>query len=149
MISVLLQAGARHLFPVQLAFSLFLLLRGHNLPGGGFIGGLVASASVALWAIAFDVEHARNRTLLAPSKWLGMGLLTAGISGTWPLTRGEPYMESLWTGHIVIPLVGKLSLGTPLLFDIGIYMTVFGATTAIMFSIFRLAGQPAHSRSDK
>ena len=80
MTSSILQTSARLLMPLLLLFALFLLLRGHNQPGGGFVGGLVVAASFVLYSIAFGVGAARRALLVRPSRLLGIGLLVAFVS---------------------------------------------------------------------
>lgn len=132
MTSLILSTATRYMLPLLLLFSIFLLLRGHNEPGGGFVGGLVAAAAFALYAIAFDVATAR-RTLGIDSRTLiGLGLLIALSSGVVGLLAGQPFMTGLWSEHAV-PLLGKI--GTPLFFDIGVYLVVIGVTLTIIFGL--------------
>ena len=83
MISVLLRAATRYIIPIQLLFSVYLLLRGHNLPGGGFIGGLIAAAAFSLYVIAFDVAVARQKLRFSPAQLMTSGLFLALISAVW------------------------------------------------------------------
>ena len=132
MTSLILSTATRYMLPLLLLFSIFLLLRGHNEPGGGFIGGLIAAAAFALYAIAYDVATAR-RTLGIDSRTLiGLGLLVALTSGVISLIAGQPFMTGLWSEYAV-PLLGKV--GTPLLFDIGVYLVVIGVTLTIIFGL--------------
>ena len=82
--------------PLLLLFSVFLLLRGHNEPGGGFVGGLVAAAAFALYAIAYGVERARRALLVKPLTLLGAGLLIALASGVPAVLRGQPFLTAQW-----------------------------------------------------
>ena len=113
-------------------FSFFLLLRGHNEPGGGFVGGLVAAAAFALYAIAVDVQAARQLLKIEPLMLIGLGVLTAAISGVLPIFAGKPFLTALWLEQ-PLPVLGKV--GTPLLFDIGVYMLVLGITLKIIFAL--------------
>jgi len=132
MTSLILSTATRYMLPLLLLFSIFLLLRGHNEPGGGFVGGLVAAAAFALYAIAYDVATAR-RTLGIDSRTLiGLGLLVALTSGVIGLVAGQPFMTGLWSEYAV-PLMGKV--GTPLLFDIGVYLVVICVTLTIIFGL--------------
>jgi multicomponent Na+:H+ antiporter subunit B len=130
--SLILPIATRYLLPLLLLFSVFLLIRGHNEPGGGFIGGLVAAAAFALYAIAYNVAQVRRILHLNPRTLIGLGLLTAVTSGAIPLLAGKPFMTGLWSDQAV-PVLGKL--GTPLLFDIGVYLTVIGVTLMIILSL--------------
>lgn len=130
--SVVLRTAIRYLLPLLLLFSVFALLRGHNEPGGGFVGGLVASSAFALYAIAFDVERARQLLPGSPRRLIGLGLLIAAFSGMIGVLVGEPFMTAQWDNR-PIPVIGKL--GTPLLFDIGVYLTVIGVVLTIIFAL--------------
>ena len=89
MTSPIFRTAARLLMPLLLLFSVFLLLRGHNEPGGGFVGGLVAAAAFALYVIAYGVERARQALLVKPLTLLGAGLLIALASGV-PAVASRP-----------------------------------------------------------
>lgn len=130
--SVVLRTATRYLWPLLLLFSIFVLLRGHNEPGGGFVGGLVASTAFALYAIAFDVAHARQLLKVSPRYLMGAGLAIAAGSGLVGVLLGDPFMTGQWDTR-EFPAVGKL--GTPLLFDIGVYLTVIGVTLTIIFAL--------------
>lgn len=134
MASVILVTAARALVPLLLMFSVFLLLRGHNQPGGGFTGGLVAASAFALYWVAFDVATARRALGVDPFKLIGGGLLLAIGSG-WlgPLT-GLPFLTGVWAS-LSVPGLGKLDLGTPLLFDLGVYLLVIGIAMLIILSL--------------
>ena len=131
---LILPTAANYLMPVLLLFSVFLLLRGHNEPGGGFAGGLVAAAAFVLLSIADDVDAARHALRFDPRSFIGMGLLIMLVSGlVAPLLGGDPYLTSLWwkveVGEYIV------SVGTPLLFDIGVYLGVAGTILLITFSL--------------
>ena len=133
MTSSILQTAARLLMPLLLLFAVFLLLRGHNQPGGGFVGGLVVAASFVLYSIAFDVDAARRALLVRPSTLLGIGPLVALVSGLPGIAVGQPFMTAIWT------TVGSgstaLDVGTPLVFDVGVFLAVIGAVLTIVFTL--------------
>lgn len=132
MTSLILSTATRYLLPLLLVFSVYVLLRGHNEPGGGFIGGLVAAAAFALYSIAFGVERAQRVLHAHPGLLIGLGLLVALSSGLASLLLGHPFMTGLFsTGSL--PVLGKV--GTPLLFDLGVYLVVLGATLTIVFAL--------------
>jgi len=114
--------------PLLLLFALFLLLRGHNDPGGGFVAGLVVAAAMALYAIAFGVPAARRALLVEPTMLLGVGLLIALASGLPALLRGQPFLTAQWA-MLWIPL------GTPLVFDIGVFFVVTGVVTTMVLTL--------------
>jgi len=133
--SVLLQAAAKIVVPIQLIFAVLTLFRGHNLPGGGFIGGLLAATAFLLLAVAYDVEHARRRMRVPPRLLMSGGLLVALGSGLWGTLSGAPFMTGRWWEDFTLPVMGGLKLGTPLLFDCGVFLVVAGITTEIAFHI--------------
>ncbi len=130
--SLVLRTATRYLLPLMLLFSIFVLLRGHNAPGGGFVGGLVAASAYALYAIAYDVQRTRQIMPVSPRRLTGVGLLLAVTSGLIGLAAGDPFMTAQRDTR-ELPVVGKL--GTPLLFDIGVYLTVIGVTLTIIFAL--------------
>lgn len=132
MTSLILSTAVRYLFPLLLLFSVFLLLRGHNEPGGGFVGGLVWAAAFSLYAIAKGVATARRALSVDSRALVGLGLLMAASSGIVALVAGQPFMTGLWTEQ-PIPVLGKV--GTPLLFDTSVYLVVIGVTLTIIFTL--------------
>ncbi len=131
--SLLLTVTARVLLPGFLIFSLFLLLRGHDLPGGGFAGGLVGSAAFALFGIANGVEKLREVFNIDTIWLIGLGLFLAILSGTFSLFLGDPYLLAIWYELPFFEYTIKLS--TPLIFDIGVYFVVIGVVMTIFFSL--------------
>jgi multicomponent Na+:H+ antiporter subunit B len=109
------------------AFSLLILLGGHNAPGGGFAGGLVAAAAAIVYGMARGVTEIRRLLRLDPLAIAGIGGLVAIVSGLASLLAGKPFLTGFW-------LPGNL-FGTPGVFDIGIYFTVFGAVTGIALAL--------------
>jgi multicomponent Na+:H+ antiporter subunit A len=126
--SPIFRTAARLLMPLLLLFAVFLLLRGHNDPGGGFVGGLIAAAAFALYAIAFGVERARRVLWVRPLTLLGTGLLTALVSGLPAVFRGQPFLTAWW-------MSGPVALGTPVVFDIGVFLVVGGVVLMMIFSL--------------
>jgi multicomponent Na+:H+ antiporter subunit B len=130
--SLILSTATRILLPLLLLYSIFLLLRGHNEPGGGFVGGLVAATGFALHALSYGVAATRHKMHVDPRVLVAWGLVIAIGSGCISVFAGRPFMTGLWAGDR-LPIVG--SLGTPLLFDTGVYMTVAGMALLIVFSL--------------
>lgn len=133
--SIILRSATRYLFPIIGLFSLFLLLRGHDEPGGGFIGGLLGAMCFALYALAYDVPAARRVLRAEEHQLIGIGLLFAAIAGAVGLVVGDPFLSTYWTAEFLVPAVGKIKLGTPLLFDLGVYLTVVGVVLMIIFAL--------------
>ncbi len=130
--SLVFQATTRAVTPLLLAFSLFMLLRGHNEPGGGFIGGLLAVAAFALYALAFDARRARALLGVSPQTLTATGLLLATGSGGAAWLAGQPFMAGLW---LSAALPAELKLGTVLLFDVGVYLVVLGAAALVLLTL--------------
>jgi len=133
--SLILRTAARIIVPLQLAFSIILLIRGHNEPGGGFVGGLVAACGIALHGIAHGIPAARRRLRAAPQALIGLGLLIAAASGLVGVFQGLPFLTGLWAGSVPTVIAGRLKFGTPLLFDTGVYLVVAGVTVLMFFSM--------------
>ncbi len=132
--SVILKTAVRFLLPLLLLASIFLFLRGHNEPGGGFVGGLVAGGAIALYAITRSAAAARQLVRASPRLLIGSGLLLALGSGLAPLFFGRPFLTALWT-TTTTAVLGELHIGTPLLFDLGVYCVVTGVTLAFVFTL--------------
>ena len=133
MTSSILQTATRVLMPLLLLFAAFLLFRGHNQPGGGFVAGLVVASSFVLYAMAFGVAAARGALLIQPSMLLGMGLLVALVSGLPGLAGGRPFMSAVWT---TLPIGSEtVEIGTPLVFDVGVFLAVIGVVLTIVFTL--------------
>jgi multicomponent Na+:H+ antiporter subunit B len=130
--SPILRSGARFLVPLMLLFSVFVLVRGHNEPGGGFVGGLVAATALALVLLSEGLDEARRLLRVDPLALVAAGLLVALASGVPPLLRGWPYMTGLWL-KVPLPVVGKV--GSPVIFDVGVYLVVLGIVLAILFAL--------------
>lgn len=128
MTSLILRAATRVLMPLLLLYGVFLLLRGHNAPGGGFAGGLVVAAAYSLSAFAFGTGAARRALLLDPSRLIGVGLLLALGSGVVPVLFGRAFLTSLW------PAPG-IGLGSPLIFDTGVFCVVIGVVLTMTFML--------------
>jgi multicomponent K+:H+ antiporter subunit A len=133
----LLQMAAQALLPLATVVSLYLFLRGHNAPGGGFIAGLVLALAIALQALA------QGRAAFGPhdgagwNAWVGWGLLAAGLSGIGSFLFAHPFLTSS-TPHVTIPWVGEIHLASATGFDIGVYLVVTGATVVMLAMLAQL-----------
>jgi multicomponent Na+:H+ antiporter subunit B len=132
--SLILTTATRFLLPLFLLFSVFVLLRGHNEPGGGFVGGLIAAAAFALYALAYDVTATRQMLGVDPRTLIPLGLVIAIASGLVGLLLGLPFMTGLWI-NVYIPGLEEFGVGTPLVFDLGVYLVVLGVTLTIILSL--------------
>jgi multicomponent Na+:H+ antiporter subunit B len=131
---LILRTAGRFLLPLLLLFSIFLLLRGHNEPGGGFSGGLVAAAAFILLSVATDVPTTRWTLRLSPRVFMAIGLLVALGSGLLGLLGGKPFLTARWI-DLALPGGFVLALGTPLLFDLGVYLVVVGAVLTMVLAL--------------
>ncbi|MGO1246057.1 MAG: Na+/H+ antiporter subunit B [Oceanisphaera sp.] len=133
--SIILQTSTRMLVPLLLLFSIFLLLRGHNEPGGGFIAGLVASSAFALHLFAFDASSTKKLLKVETQLLMSVGLILALLSGMVGVVfRGQSFLTSQWF-NVTVPGIGELALSTPLVFDIGVYLVVIGVVSTILLSL--------------
>ena len=134
MTSLILRTASGVLQPVMLLYSIFLLVAGHNEPGGGFAGGLVAASAFALHALAHDTQATRRALRVHPRTLIGAGLLAAVLSGVPGVIAGGVFLTGLW---VAVPLAGggSVALGTPLLFDVGVYLLVLGMVLLVIFPL--------------
>lgn len=129
--TIILRTASNYLLPLLLLFSVFVLLRGHYLPGGGFVGGLVASIAFVLHAFANGLKTTQKFLVYHPGILIPTGLAISLLSGFVSLFRKNAYMKGAWFGKL--PVIGNV--GTPLLFDVGVYFVVIGVTLTILFTI--------------
>lgn len=126
--SLILRTLAPLVTLLMVAFSLFVTLRGHNAPGGGFIGGLLAASGVALYALAFGVAPTRRLIRLHPLAIAAAGLMLSAVSGLVSALYGVPYMTGLWFD------IG-IDVSTVMSFDLGVYLVVVGAFSSILLAL--------------
>jgi multicomponent Na+:H+ antiporter subunit B len=118
---------------LMLLFSVFVLLRGHNDPGGGFIGGLIAVSAIAIYGIAFGVPAARRGLHFHPLAIAGAGLFLAASSGLLSLAYAVPFLTGIRT---TVSLFGvSVDLSTVMAFDIGVYLVVVGALSSVALAL--------------
>ena len=128
--TMILRETTRRLVPLILVFSVFLLLRGHEHPGGGFVGGLVASIAFSLYAFVFGPGAARGILRAGPRAVGAVGLAVAIASGlVGPILDAAPFLTGLWG------TLAGLKLGTPVMFDVGVYLVVIGVVLTFVFGI--------------
>ncbi|MEQ8770014.1 MAG: Na+/H+ antiporter subunit B [Phycisphaerales bacterium] len=135
MSSVIFRTSTHVLLPFMLTLSVVVLLRGHNEPGGGFVGGLLAASGFALHAMAFGHRSARETLRVDPRVLIGAGLLLAAGSGVLPLALGHEYLTGLWMSVHPRGFPEPLKIGTPLAFDIGVYLLVLGAAFLMIVTL--------------
>jgi len=131
--TLILRPVAPPITALMLVFSVFVLLRGHNEPGGGFIGGLIAVSALAIYGIAYGVSAVRRAIRFHPLAIAGFGLLIATLSGFMSLFVGAPFMTGLWIYPSFFGV--ELALATVISFDIGVYFVVLGAISSIALAL--------------
>ncbi len=132
--TLILRTIAPTLTSLMVIYSIIVLLSGHNQPGGGFIGGLIAASAFALYGIACGVGPVRRALYFHPIAISGFGMLLAGLSGVVSFYKDVPYLTGLWwfpkfSGGIEVPL------STPLFFDIGVWLVVVGSLVSIALAL--------------
>jgi len=146
----MLKQIARPMLPMALMVSAFIFLRGHNLPGGGFIAGLITAVALILQYIASGFSWTEDRIAMRYHNVIALGLLFAVITGAGSLAFGYPFLTSTF-GYITWPVVGKFELASALAFDLGVYLAVVGATLMMLVSVGRInphsAVRPVSSES--
>ncbi len=136
--SVILQIATRYIKWLLLTFALIALLRGHNNPGGGFIGGLLVGLSAVFHGLAYYGTENYDKSLkIRPEFYIAIGLFLILLSTLPGLLLKQSFMAGVWTS-IPIPLFGTLKIGTPFLFDIGVFMAVIGVTLMFFITLYSI-----------
>ena len=133
--SIILRAGTRYLTGILLLFSLYMLIRGHNEPGGGFIGGLIGSTGFVLYAISCGTVEAREALRLQPQNIAMTGLGVALLAGIFAVFFGDALFTGQWLFLGATEDDYGIPLSTVLVFDIGVYMVVFGSILSLVFAM--------------
>ncbi len=124
----------RLLFPVIATLAIYLFMRGHDLPGGGFVAGLTLSIGVILQYMAGGTRWVEARLAIHPARWMGLGLLFAVATGMGAWLFGYPFLTTAFT-YVELPLFGKIPLATALIFDLGVFTLVVGATVLLLIAL--------------
>lgn len=130
--TIILRTASNYLLPLLLLFSFFMLMRGHYLPGGGFVGGLIAAIAFVLHAFANGLDATKKLLKIHPGFIMPAGLSISLISALAPVIDNLPFMTGIWMNE-PIPIIGYI--GSAMFFDIGVYLTVLGVTLTIIFTI--------------
>ncbi|MBL8591231.1 MAG: Na(+)/H(+) antiporter subunit B [Kaistia sp. SCN 65-12] len=133
MSSLIFRTIAPLLVAVMLVFSVFVLLRGHNEPGGGFIGGLIAASALAIYGMAMGVDAAYSALKVHPLAFAGFGVALAGLAGALSILFDVPFLTGLWTIFEFDEV--EVAISTPMVFDIGVYFVVFGTISAVALAL--------------
>jgi multicomponent K+:H+ antiporter subunit A len=134
---MIMAAFSRLLLPLALLVAIFVLLRGHNLPGGGFIAGLITAVALITQYLANGIVWTRSRMSTKLHPLIGLGLLIATLTGLASWVFGYPFLTSTFT-HVHWPVVGEFELASAMLFDLGVYLVVVGVTLVILLRLGRL-----------
>lgn len=132
--SIILQIAARYLKWILIVFAVLALYRGHNHPGGGFIGGLMAGLAIVYRGFAFNAFQIKEELKDRPERYIALGLSTILLSFVPSLIKNATLMTGIWIS-VPLPFGEELKLGTPFLFDIGVFFTVIGVTLMFVFSL--------------
>lgn len=132
--SLILRTATRILVSLILVFSVYLLLRGHNSPGGGFSGALVAGTGFALYTIAEGAASVRRAIRVDPRGLIAFGMGAALLSGLAAAFAGKPFLTGLWWTVAELP-EHKIVVGTPFFFDVGVYAIVLGTVLTVILSL--------------
>jgi len=124
----------RLMFPAIALLAAYLLLRGHNLPGGGFVAGITLAVAVILQYMAGGTRWAESHLAIRPLRWMGAGLLLAGAAGAGSWLFGYPFLTS-HTAHLRVPVLGELHLPSAFFFDLGVFSLVVGATGLLLIAL--------------
>jgi multicomponent Na+:H+ antiporter subunit B len=131
--TLIFRTVAPFLSSLMVVFSIFVLLRGHNEPGGGFIGGLIAASAFAIYGIACGVAPVRRAIYFHPMNLAGFGVLLGSAAGMLSIFFGVPFMTGLWIYPVIFGV--EVPLSTVLFFDIGVYFCVVGTMTSIALAL--------------
>ena len=132
MTPVLLQLSSKYLSKILYFLAVWFFLKGHNNPGGGFIAGLMVAAALMLNLLSFDTAHVRKSLPVRPLKIALCGVLLSLISGLLPLFAGKDFFTGLWLPEFSVPFLGVLHLGSPLIFDLGVFIAVVGFAVSVV-----------------
>jgi multicomponent K+:H+ antiporter subunit A len=122
------------LFPTIVVFAIYLFLRGHDLPGGGFVAGVTMSIAFIVQYMASGTKWVEARLRILPIRWIGIGLLIAVGTGVASWMFGYPFLTSS-SQYVDLPLLGRLPLASALVFDLGVFVLVVGATVLMLIAL--------------
>lgn len=135
---LIMQTLTRLLLPLMLMVAVFIFLRGHNLPGGGFIAGLIASVALIMQYLANGITWTKKRLKFDPQIIIAIGLLIATVTGGISVLFGYPFLTSTFT-HLHWPVVGEFEVASAIAFDLGVFLVVVGATITILLQLGKLS----------
>jgi len=145
---LLLRVLTSLLLPLALLVSLYIFLRGHNDPGGGFIAGLLTAVALILQYMAGGMVQAQSRVPIDFGKVAAAGVLIAGLTGVASILFGAPFLTSAY-GYWSLPILGKIPLASAMIFDLGVYLTVVGGTMLVLSTLGGVSGPGAAATERK
>jgi multicomponent K+:H+ antiporter subunit A len=140
--------AARVLLAFALLVAIHMFLRGHDLPGGGFVAGLIASLAVIMQYMGGDLRTMLARIRIDFWLWIGGGVLVAGLTGLTSVIVGRPFLTSA-TRHSAVPVVGEMSVASAMAFDLGVFMAVVGTTLLTVTALGQARGKPSAREEDR
>lgn len=145
---MILRTVSQSLLPLALLVSAYIFLRGHNMPGGGFIAGLITAVAIILQYIAHGVDWIKPRLKVNYQWSIAIGILIAAATGAGSWVFGKPFLTS-WFDYFHLPWIGKFELASAILFDLGVYITVVAATLLILANLGKLTTSHRPKMEDK
>lgn len=140
---MMLVVVTRVMLPLALMVGVFIFLRGHNQPGGGFIAGLVVAVALIMQYMASGFAWAQQRIAFDYHGMIGLGVLIAGLTGMGAWVAGRPFLTSDF-GYVDLPVTGEFELATAMLFDVGVFLTVVGAVMLALAHLSRVSRRAEH-----
>ena len=124
----------RFLLPFMGMIAVYFFMRGHNLPGGGFVAGLIFATALIVQYMVAGTDWVESHLRLRPHRWIGFGLLTACLTGIGAWFFGYPFLTS-HTAHVTLPLLGQIHIPSAFVFDLGVFLVVVGTTMLILVAL--------------
>lgn len=145
---LLLAMISQALLPMALMVSVYIFFRGHNLPGGGFVAGLITAIAIILQYVAQGVDWVKQRLTLEYHRLIAVGVLIAAATGALSWCFDRPFLTS-WFDYFQLPLIGEIELASAMAFDLGVYLTVVGATLMILANLGKMTTsyRPVHEEN--
>jgi multicomponent K+:H+ antiporter subunit A len=144
---IMFAVAARLLLPLALLVALYMFLRGHDLPGGGFIAGLIVSLAFFMQYMGEGIHSIVTRVRIDSMAFIGVGVLVAGLTGVAGMIAGMPFLTSA-TGHVHVPMIGDIPLPSAMGFDLGVFLAVLG-TMLLVLTSFAQARRKTHATEEE
>jgi multicomponent K+:H+ antiporter subunit A len=135
---MMMVVATRVMMPIAIMVGVYLFLRGHNQPGGGFVAGLVVAIAFLMQYMASGFLWAQERQRIEYHALIGTGVVIAGAAGAGSWLAGRPFLTSSY-GYFTIPPIEEFELATAMIFDLGVFLTVLGAVMLMLYSLSRMA----------